>query len=277
MGVFARVLLLVLLPSLAGADWVKDGEFKGKRILIAVYYWEGPALDSVPMNHVPKVLRDMGFTVDIQRQPAHLPDLAKYDQVWVVSGSASTFDQTDVQKLRDHLKKGRGVYVLADNTPFTYEANVIAGALYGVSLSGGYDGGQVVNVVAPGKVKQMVDEAMKKGDMNKLMELRRAGFLNGKLYAEDHELLSGIEQIFEGITVAAQTISKDLEVILRDSANENLVSVSKRPGELLVIDGAFTRLYCGWEANAATSTRWYRNVAAYLAGKKRADLPKEIL
>jgi hypothetical protein len=277
MGVFARTLLLILLPSLAWADWVKDGEFKGKRILIAVYYWEGPALDSVPMNHVPKVLRDMGFTVEIQRQPQHLPDLAKYDQVWVVSGGGgSGFDQTDVAKLRDHLKKGRGVYVLADNTPYTYEANVIAGALYGVNLAGGYDGGQVVNVVAPGKVKQMVDEAMKKGDMNKLIELRRAGFLNGKLYAEDHELLSGIQQIFEGITVAAQTTSKDLEVILRDSANENLVSVSKRPGELLVLDGAFTRLYCGWEANAATSTQWYRNVAAYLAGKRRADL-KEVL
>jgi hypothetical protein len=277
MGVFARVLVLVLLPSLAWADWVKNGEFKGKRILIACYYWEGAALDSVPMNHVPQVLRDMGFTVEIQRQPAHLPDLGKYDQVWVVSGQGSTFDKTDVDKLRDHVKKGRGLYLLADNTPFTYEANVFAGAVYGINLAGGYDGGKVVNVVAPGKVKQMMEEAIKKGDMNKLVELRRAGFFNGQLYAEDHELLSGIQQIYEGITVAAQTTSKDLEVIIRDSANENLVSVSRRPGELVVIDGAFTRLYCGWEANAATSTRWYRNVAAYLAGKRRADLAKEVL
>jgi len=270
------VVLLSLLWSLPAraADWVKPGEFKGKRILVACYYWEGANLDSVPMDHVPRVLRDMGFTVDVERSPAHLPDLDKYDEAWIVSGTGSTFDASDVTRLRAFLKRGKGVYLLADNTPYIYEANVAAGSLYGVHLDGGYYGGQVVHVVPPGKVKQMVDEALKKGDMQKLADLRRAGFLNGKLYAEDHELLSGIQEIFEGITVAAQTVSNDLTVILRASDNQNLVSVSQRPGELFVLDGAFTRLYCGWEANAQTSTRWYQNVAAYLAGKRRADLPQ---
>jgi hypothetical protein len=271
--------LLLLLPTLAfgdrHADWIQNGEFKGKRILIACYYWEGAGLDAVPMNHVPKVLREMGFTVDVLREPKHLPDLGQYDEAWIVSGTGSSFDQSDVAKLSAFLKKGKGVYVLADNTPFTYEANVIGAGLYKTHLQGDYIGGQVVHVVSPGQVKKMVDEAMKKGDMEKLAGLRRAGFLDGKLYAEDHELLSGIAEIYEGITVAAQTPSPDLEVILRDSANENLVSVSTRKGELLVLDGAFTRLYCGWEQNTATSTNWYRNVAAYLAGKRRADLPKE--
>jgi hypothetical protein len=275
-----RILVaLSLLTQLAFADrhsdWIKDGEFKGKRILIACWYWEGQGVGGAPMNHVPQVLRQMGFTVDVLREPKHLPDLGQYDQAWIVSGTGSSFDKSDVQKLRAFLQRGKGVYVLADNTPYTYEANVIGAELYQTHLQGDYYGGKVVHVVAPGKVKQMVDEAMKKGDMEKLAGLRRAGYLDGKLYAEDHELLSGIEQIYEGITVAAQTPAKDLEVILRDSANENLVSVSTRKGELLVLDGAFTRLYCGWEENTATSTNWYRNVAAYLAGKRRADLPKE--
>jgi hypothetical protein len=273
----ARILvllsLLFALPAHAG-DWIKPGEFKGKRILIACYYWEGAGAEAVPMNFVPKVLRDMGFTVDIERSPAHLPDLDKYEEAWIVSGTGSTFDATDVAKLRGFLKRGKGVYLLADNTPYIYEANVAAGAMYGVHLDGGYYGGQVVHVVAPGKVKEMVDEALKKGDMQKLADLRRAGFLNGKLYAEDHELLSGIQEIYEGITVAAQTVSNDLMVILRASDNQNLVSVSRKQGERMVIDGAFTRLYCGWETNAQTSTRWYQNVAAYLAGKRRADLPQ---
>jgi hypothetical protein len=273
----ARILvllsLLIALPAHA-ADWVHAGEFKGKRILIACYYWEGATGDAVPMNHVPKVLRDMGFTVDVLRAPAHLPDLDKYDEAWIVSGTSSTFDASDVAKLRGFLKRGKGVYLLADNTPYIYEANVAAGALYGVHLDGAYYGGQVVHVVPPGKVKQMVDEALKRGDMKQLADLRRAGFLDGKLYAEDHELLSGIQEIFEGITVAAQTVSPDLMVILRASDNQNLVSVSKKPGELFVLDGAFTRLYCGWESNTQTSTRWYQNVAAYLAGKRRADLPQ---
>ncbi len=278
----ALLALCCFLPSVARAadspgqarhgDGVKPGEFKGKRILLAVYYWEGAGIDAVPMNYVPKVLRDLGFTVDVLRQPAHLPDLAKYDECWIVSGTGSTFDVGDVAKLKAYLKQGKGVYVLADNTPYIYEANVIAKAMYGVHLDGDYYGGKVIHVVPPGRVKQMVDEAMKKGDMEKLAGLRRAGYLDGKLYAEDHELLSGIDEIYEGITVAAQTGSNDLEVILRDSANENLVSVSTRPGERLVLDGAFTRLYCGWEANSTTSTHWYRNVAAYLLGKRRADL-----
>jgi hypothetical protein len=254
-------------------DWIKPGEFKGKRILIAVYYWEGSSLDSVPMNYVPKVLRDMGFTVDVVNAPQHLPDLAKYDECWIVSGTNSMFDKRDLDGLRAFTQHGKGLYLMADNTPFISEANVIGGALYGTHLDGGYMGGQVVHVVAPGKVKQMVEEAMKKGDMQKLTELRRAGFLNGKLYAEDHELLSGISEIFEGITVAALTPAPDLEVILRASDNQSLVAVSKRPGERVIIDGAFTRLYCGWEANRATSTHWYQNVAAYLLGKRRADLP----
>jgi hypothetical protein len=265
--------LLLALPAHA-ADWVHPGEFKGKRILIACYYWEGANNDSVPLDHVPRVLRDMGFTVDVERSPAHLPALDKYDEAWIVSGTGSTFDASDVEKLRAFLKRGKGVYVLADNTPYIFEANVIAGKLYGVHLDGAYYGGQVVHVVPPGKVKQMVDEALKKGDMQKLADLRRAGFLNGKLYAEDHELLSGIQEIYEGITVAAQTVSNDLMVILRASDNQNLVSVSRKQGELMVLDGAFTRLYCGWETNAQTSTRWYQNVAAYLAGKRRADLPQ---
>jgi hypothetical protein len=267
----ARLLALLLLASPARADWVQPGEFAGRRILLAVYYWGG----GEPMAYVPKVLRELGFAVDILREPQHLPDLAEldqYDECWIVSGIGSSFDHTDVEKLRRYLKAGHGVYVMADNTPFTHEANLIAGAFYGVHLAGEYDGERVVNVVPRARMKQIVEVAMQKGDMKKLAELRHAGFLDGKLYAEDHELLSGIQQIYEGHTVAAQTASPDLDVILRDSANERLVSVSTRPGERLVLDGAFTRLYWGWESNAATSTRWYRNVAAWLLGKRRTDL-----
>jgi len=95
------------------------------------------------------VLREMGFTVDVLREPKHLPDLGQYDQAWIVSGTGSSFDQSDVAKLSAFLKKGKGVYVLADNTPFIYEANVIGAALYKTHLDGMYEGGKVVHVVSP--------------------------------------------------------------------------------------------------------------------------------
>lgn len=277
------VLLLTLLLGSSGGhaadqqrptDWIKPGEHKGQKILIAVYYWEGGNLDSVPMNYVPPVLRQMGFTVDVLKAPPHLPSLDGYDQTWIVSGSGSTFNDEDVEKLRAFMKRGKGVYVMADNSPYVHEANVIGRALHGINIQGGYYGGQTVNVVAPGVVKKMVEEAMKKGDMEKLSELRRAGFLNGKLYAEDHELLTGIQQIYEGITIASMSPSKDLDVILRASDNQSLVAVSKKPGERMIYDGGFTRLYCGWDQHAAINAQWYRNVAAYLSGKRRADLPQ---
>jgi hypothetical protein len=255
-------------------DWIKPGEFKGKKILIACWYWEGQSPDSVPLNYVPKVLREMGFTVDISRSPAHLPELSGYDELWLVSGSGGTFDKDDVAKVKKYLASGRGVYVLGDNTPFTHEANIVGGALHKLHVEGDYAGGHTVNVMPPGAVKKMFEEAMKRGDMEKLGEMRRAGFLDGKLYAEDHELLSGISQIYEGITLCHMSPSPDVEVILRASDNQSLVGVSTVKGERLVYDCGFTRLYCGWEANAATSTQWYRNVAAYLLGKRRADLPQ---
>jgi hypothetical protein len=261
-------------PPLAApkGDWVRPGEFKGKKILLAVYYWEGATDNAVPMNHVPPVLERMGFKVDIARAPEHLPDLAPYDELWVVSGSGSTFDTSDAERVGRFLGAGHGVYVMADNIPYVHEAKVIGKALHGIDFDGDYYGGKPIHVVGSGAVKKMVDEAMKKGDFEKLAELRRAGFLNGKLYAEDHELLTGIREIYEGITVAHMTGAPDLEVILRASDNQALVSVSHNPKQLIVYDGGFTRLYCGWETNAETSTRWYQNVAAYLLGKKRADL-----
>ena len=80
----AVLVMSLLLTSVAFADprhgdWIKNGEFKGKRILIACYYWEGQSTESGPLNFVPKVLRDLGFAVDILREPRHLPDLSKYD------------------------------------------------------------------------------------------------------------------------------------------------------------------------------------------------------
>jgi hypothetical protein len=248
-------------------QWLKRGEFKGKRILFASWW-----LDAT--TRVPKVLEQMGFTVDVPLPREHLPALEKYDQVWVVSGCGqSNFDDSDAAKLKAYAARGKGVYVLADNAPCTHEANVVGRALHQISLEGDYPGEQMIHVVAPGMVEKMVAEAQKSGDLGKLAELRRAGYLNGKLYAEDHELLSGIERIYEGVTICHLSDSPQLEVILRASDNQSLVAVSKKPGENLLYDCGFTRTYYRWEEHADTATRWYQNVAAYLAGKRRQDLP----
>ncbi len=248
-------------------DWISSGEFKGQKILMADFYGQGP------LNYVPDVIRKLGFTVEVQLNPAHLPKLDGYDQLWVVSNcGASSFDGTDVAKVKAFAAHGKGVYVLTDNVPCVNEGNQIGQALHGITMTGDYIGEQLIHVVPAGAVAKMVEEAKKSGDLGKLAELRRAGYLNGKLYAEDHELLSGIERIYEGVTICHMSDSPDLEVILRASDNQSLVAVSKKKGENLLYDCGFTRMYNRWETSKQTSSRWYQNVAAYLAGKRRTDL-----
>jgi hypothetical protein len=259
--------------------WVQTDEFRGKRILMVTWYSEGGQPDSVPLNHVPQILERMGFKVDRSVSPKHLPDLEKYDQVWMISGGGpgnlggtASFDGSDVEKLKSFVAKGKGLYSLNDNEPYVQEGNVVGKALHGISMSGGYYGGQMVNVVSQGELTKIIEAAKKSGNLQKLADLRRSGVLNGKLYAQDHELFSGIERIMEGITICHMTPSADLDVILRNSNNESLVAVSKKPGENMLYDCGFTRMYVNWEQHQDTATRWYENVARYLQGKRRTDL-----
>jgi hypothetical protein len=264
-------LALLLTTASFAADFTHAGEFEGKRILFVNY-------DSIEPNqqYVPGILKKMGFAVDVEVSPKALPALGKYDQLWMVSScggmGGAAFGKGDVDRIAAFVKAGKGFYNLMDNVPCITEGQQVAKKLYGVDITGDYIGQQVIHVVSAGTVKKLVDEAMKKGDVEGLAKLRRAGWLNGKLYAEDHELLTGITELYEGITLCHMTDSTDLEVILRASDNQSLVAVSKRDGEKVVTDCGFTRLFHMWEQNAATSTKWYQNVAAYLQGKQRADL-----
>jgi len=191
----------------------------------------------------------------------------------VIAGPKGQLAAPDVDRVRAFAAAGHGLYVLADNTPFIVEANTIGGALHNVHVDGDYYGMKVISVMSRAEVRKLVDRAMRKEDLPLLAEYRRAGMLDGKFYAEDHEILTGIDRIYEGHTVCHLSRgARDLEVILRASDNQSLVAVSKRSGERVVYDCAWTRLYWDWAKHAQTSTRWYQNVAAYLMGKRRADL-----
>jgi hypothetical protein len=273
------VSLLLAGPALAASptSLFKPGEFKGKKILIASYYTEVPTL---PLDYVPPILREMGFTVETRVGNEHLPSLEKYDQLWIISGGGgSSFSGSDAEKIRGFLAHGKGVYVLADNTPYTTEANVVGKALHSINLVGDYTGMKMVKVMQRGEIEKLIKKAFDKQDFDKLAEYRRAGYLDGTLYAEDHELLTGISAIYEGGTICHPSASPDLSVILSASDNQPLVAVSTKDSQRIIYDCGWTRLYYEWEKHAATSTLWYQNVAAYLMGKRRADLaerPSEV-
>lgn len=265
------VVALALALTAAPPGYVQKGEFAGKKILFINYF------ESSYVANVPQKIEELGFKVDVRTTKEHLPDLEKYDQLWMVSDcyNSSQFDQKDVDKILAFVKSGKGFYNLMDNVPCIREGALVARALHGLEISGDYYGDKPVKVVRPGEVKRMVDEAMKKDDMEALAKIRRAGYLNGQLYAEDHELLSGIQQIYEGITLCHFSESPDIEVILRASDNQPLVGISRRGKENVVYDCGYTRLANRWSEFETVSSRWYQNVAAYLQGKRRADLQQQ--
>src|SRR5258706_8263831 len=96
--------LATTLTAAAPPGYAQRGEFKGKKILFVNYY-EG----SYTAN-VPKKLEELGFSVDVRVTHDHLPELSKYDQLWMVSSCSndSVFDQKDVARILAFVKDGKG-------------------------------------------------------------------------------------------------------------------------------------------------------------------------
>lgn len=248
-------------------DWVKPGEFQGKRILIACYYLPGNRNWKMYEN-VTQVLRDVGFVVDARYMNSKLPDLEPYDQCWIISGDGrgSRFGKKDVQAIRRFLSQGKGVYVLADNSPYFYEASVVSRSLHKTAIAGDYRGFQVIHVVRGlERVSPKRSASLGNGRLQGLGN-------SGRYYAADHELLSGLDAIYEGQTISHLWESRKLHVVLRASNNLPLVAVSRNDKERIVYDCGFTRMYASWKKHEVSSTRWFQNVAGYLMGKTRADL-----
>jgi len=253
-------------------DWVKKDEFRGRRILILDY---GPGYS----EEIGEVLKELGFEVDVRQYPnVSFPDFKKlsgYDQLWIFSGGAEATDlwpridmpQKDVQSIRTFLQDGKGVYVLADNGPYFIDANMIGNMLHGAGFHGDYLGMHLLRLVRNG---QSVPDGPE--EFSGVIDPRSFTIGVTSQTVTDHELLSGLSVIFEGITICLVRESKKLSVILRTSNNEPLVSVSKNPNELIVYDSAFTRLNFNLHGHTGSTRRWIQNVAGYLMGKKRSDL-----
>jgi hypothetical protein len=261
-------LLLAALAVSPADDYARAKDLAGHTILFL--HRNNPG---APANVVP-VLQKLGLKVAVRDSSGGLPkDFAAFDEVWIVSSMGpSPITASDLPRIREYMKKGGGLYVLGDNTPLYAESAVIGAGLHDITFDGQYLGEQRVHVVSAVKMKELIDAAIKAGNYDKLAQYRRAGLLNGKLYATDHELLTGLTEIYEGTTICHQSETKALDIVVRASDNQPLIAVSNKPEERIIYDCGFTRLYYMWEQNREINERWYRNVAAYLLGMKRADL-----
>jgi hypothetical protein len=286
----------------------QDGEFKGKKILFWCAYENAGRVFFHPTNPLWKALQAKGFVVTPVFGKFNPAWLKETDQLWIVSSGQfevpggltpdlylgavdllppelvpsgftvqeykfivqATFDvafsprhvldEKAFKAIEEFAKSGKGLCLLADDEPFTSEADELARRLFGARVRGNYIGDKVATVRGRGLTAA---------------EIRKFG---GQFEVDDHALLTGVNFLFEGITISNVSKSDKLEVAMKASDGQALLAVSKVPGQRVVIDCGFSRYLHGptertsYIHKTPGPVRLAQNIAAYLAGK---DAPKK--
>ncbi|WP_107040341.1 hypothetical protein [Brumimicrobium mesophilum] len=221
-------------------DLAVDGAFEGQTIAVLHLYTSGFDF-SLPTA----ALKEKGFSVYrwINNPPsAEALDsaLAKSCQLWIISNSSQKLNTEHAEVIKKFFDSGKGVYIWGDNQPFYGDANFIANHLIGAKMTGNVMGDQTVNI-------------LKDGSKSGLMP--------------NHLITTGLQNVYEGITIATIEEHKDLTPIVYGSAGNLVAAVYEKDGKRLMIDGGFTRLYYKWDT--AGTGRYVKNAAAWLVNYEK--------
>lgn len=221
-------------------DLAVDGAFEGQTIAVLHLYTSGFDF-SLPTA----ALKEKGFSVF--RWINHPPSpealdsaLAKSCQLWIISDSGRKLNQGHADVIKKYFDSGKGVYIWGDNQPFYSDANFIAQELIGAKMEGNIMGDQTVGLLKDGS---------KSGVM------------------PNHLITTGLQNIYEGITIATIADHKDLTPIVYGSAGNLVTAAYEKDGKRLLIDGGFTRLYYKWDT--AGTGRYVKNAAAWLVNYEK--------
>jgi hypothetical protein len=291
------------------AGLAKKKEFQGKRILV----WCGSERDlhgyfndeAPNPNPMWAGLREKGFTITRRSGPFPVQLLKDHDQLWIISSPFSdpfssmkepsevaewtgrvvlnpgesrqdwelylshivkypptrtALQNQDFVAIAQFVASGKGLFLMADNEPYTVESNVLAQYLFRSQVKGNYQGTRIAYVA------DRTDSPLTPQQIEKF-----GG--PGAFAVKDHALLTGVNFIYEGITVSHFTETPALDVVLRASDGQPVIGVAKQPGQRVVLDCGCTRYYYGpapsmhYITKTAGTVRFAENVAAYLMGK----------
>lgn len=219
-------------------DLAVDGAFEGQTVAVIQLY-------PFPFEDARAALKQKGFGVyrwNNAVPPAEELEkkLEKACQLWIISGSQRALNKDHLQVIKRYFDSGKGVYIWGDNTPYHTDANAVASMLFDSSMEGNYWGDKVVHMKMDG------DES---------------GLL------PDHLLTTGLEHIFEGITIAAITLAGGLKPLIWSSDGKVVTAFYDQGGKRAILDGGFTRLYNKWDT--AGTGRYVKNAAAWLVNVER--------
>ncbi len=222
-------------------DLAVDGAFDGQTIAVLHLYVDSSFDFSLPK----KALAEKGFSV--YRWIGNAPSeeeleekLKKACQLWIISDGTRKLSDGHVKIIKKFFNSGKGVYIWGDNEPFYADANVVAKALIGSGMDGNLPGNKVVDADFKHKKKGL-----------------RVG----------HDITTGLEFMYEGITIATLRPTKGLEPILYGSAGNLVTAVYEKKGKRMILDGGFTRLYNSWDE--AGTARYVKNAASWLVNYER--------
>lgn len=220
-------------------DLGRDGAFEGLQIAVLQLY------SGFNFSLPQKALETKGFS--IHRWVNRPPEVGEFkrvleesSQLWIISDQVQRLSEDHLNVITEFFESGRGVYLWGDNEPYFADANYVSNAILGARLQGNLRGSQVVGRKTAGSISGVV---------------------------EDHLISTGIETIYEGITISTVVGGRDLQPLVYGSAGQVVVSTYDRDKKRLILDGGFTRLYTKWDT--AGTGRYVQNAAAWLVNYER--------
>ncbi len=237
----------------SGGDLGIPGAFDGLKLLILSQYIE---LTETLLRPIRRDLEEKGFTVIIHCGDAtdtKLKDLlVNVNQVWVIGTSTAVLTDAQIELLVDEWKSGTGFYVFGDNEPYYVDTNRLLKAMGLPQMSGNYHACKYLTPYNAATGKGFHDCLVTTGIDKRLYE--------GQTIAEfekDDVLRTECKVVFNNT-------GGGISVIMRQAKNGC--------GQV-IIDGAFTKLYCKYDA---TGSKWLVvNSACFLAADFSAPVVVE--
>ncbi len=222
-------------------DLAVDGAFEGQTIAV-LHLYTGEGFDF----ELPKgALKEKGFSVyRWMNKPPPAKELKegldKACQLWIISNSTQMLTKAHIKVIKEFFDAGKGVYIWGDNQPYYADANYVAKELIGVEMTGNTMGNKVVDLMMGGK---------------------KVGVM------PNHLITTGLQHLYEGVTIATLSDHEDLEPLVYGSAGNLVTAVYEKEGKRLILDGGFTRLYINWDT--AGTGRYVKNAAAWLVNVEK--------
>jgi hypothetical protein len=102
-----------------------------------------PSLDRCVLNADNPLwsgLRALGFTVRLERGRFQPGWLREADELWIFSGTQPGLTAEDEAAVVAFVEEGKGLYLLADNAPYSVDADRLARRLFNTTVAGDYAG-----------------------------------------------------------------------------------------------------------------------------------------